>query len=274
VPPPYPDSPVIRNDIADYYFEVQRFDRDVGAALALLEARGELENTIIVMTGDHGWPFPRGKTHLYDLGSRVPLVMRWPGHVAAGSRPKGLVTLVDLAPTFLSAASIAPPEVMTGEDLLPRVRGEVAPRRSVVLGRERHTVAQENHEGGYPMRALRTEAYLYIVNFNPDDWPSGWEAPGPRPFRDCDNGPTKSFLLEHRLTYARAFALCFGKRPGDELYDVAADPWQLTNLVDDPASQGVRRLLASELHARCRQLGDPRSAGRADELVGAYRGGR
>ena len=274
VPPPYPDSPVIRNDIADYYFEVQRFDGDVGRALELLAQRGELENTLVVMTGDHGWPFPRGKTNLYDLGSRVPLVMRWPGHIDAGTRPRGLATLVDLAPTFLDAAGVAVPDVMTGLSMLPRLRGESPERTAVVLGRERHTSAQEHHDGGYPMRALRTLRFLYIRNDAPDDWPAGWEAPGRRPFRDCDNGPTKTFLLERRLEYPNAFELCFAKRPAEELYDVAADPWQLTNLAGDPAYDDDRRSLAAQLRQRCQRLGDLRALDRAEELVGQYRSGR
>ena len=103
VPPPDPDAPVIRGDIADYLAEVERFDADVGRALALLQEHGELERTVVVMTGDHGWPFPRGKTNLYDLGSRVPLVVRWPGMGGPGRVEERIVSLVDLAPTFLDA---------------------------------------------------------------------------------------------------------------------------------------------------------------------------
>ena len=77
VPDFYPDVEEVRSDIADYYFEVERWDSDVMAALKLLQKAGELENTIIAMSGDHGMPFPRCKGNLYDWGSRVPLAMRW-----------------------------------------------------------------------------------------------------------------------------------------------------------------------------------------------------
>ena len=74
----FPDVETIRSDIADYYWEVQRWDHDVAAAIRLLEEAGELDNTIIVMTGDNGIPFPRCKANLYDWGARVPLAIRWP----------------------------------------------------------------------------------------------------------------------------------------------------------------------------------------------------
>lgn len=271
LPPPYPDSEVIRNDVADYYYEVQRFDRDVGAALEVLEEQGELEDTLVVMTGDHGWPFPRGKTNLYDLGSRVPLALRWGARVEGGQRVSELVSLVDVAPTLLEAAGVEVPDAMTGTSLLPLVTGRRAERGPVVLGRERHTIAQRDHDGGYPMRALRTPRYLYVRNLRPDDWPAGWEAPGPRPFRDCDNGPTKSWILEHRDEHPRAFALCFGKRPAEELYDLEQDPWQVENLAADPAHAEARAELVRSLEEELRRLGDPRIRGEAGLDAGPYR---
>jgi N-sulfoglucosamine sulfohydrolase len=272
LPPPYPESEVIRGDIADYYVEVQRFDRDVGAALALLEARGELEDTLVVMTGDHGFPFPRGKTNLYDLGSRVPLALRWGARVEAGQRVDELVSLVDVAPTLLEAAGLEAPGEMTGLSWLPLVTGRPAPRGPVVLGRERHTVAQRDHGGGYPMRGLRTQDFLYIRNLRPNDWPMGWEAPNARPYRDIDNGPTKSWMMEHREEHPEVFALCFGKRPAEELYDLATDPWQLVNLAADPAHAEIRaeqaRLLEAELH----RLADPRVTGAGEVFdISPYR---
>lgn len=278
VPPPYPDSDVIRSDIADYYFEVQRFDRDVGRALALLEEMGELENTLVVMTGDHGWPFPRGKTNLYDLGSRVPLAMLWAGHIEAGTKVAPPTSLVDLAPTILEAARLETPDVMTGRDLSHWFAGTPPASRppQVVLGRERHTIAQQGHKGGYPMRALRTQEYLLIRNLHPDDWPAGWEAPGSRPFRDCDNGPTKTWLMENRAEHPRAFDLCFGKRPAVELYAIANDPYQLENLAAAPEHAQALQQLQAELDRQLRSALDPRLLGSAEGVQafesGPYRG--
>ena len=100
LPAAFPDSPVTRGDVADYYWEVQRFDGLVGDAVAALEEEGLLENTIVLMTGDHGMPFPRGKSNCYDLGVRVPLAVRWPGAGgAAGRTVSDFVSLTDVAPT-------------------------------------------------------------------------------------------------------------------------------------------------------------------------------
>ncbi len=102
VPPAdLPNEETIRHDVADYYFEVQRFDNDVAEAIKLLEQSGELDNTIIVMTGDHGMPFPRHKCNLYDSGTRVCLAVRWGDKVKGGRRVTDFVSLADLAPTFL-----------------------------------------------------------------------------------------------------------------------------------------------------------------------------
>jgi N-sulfoglucosamine sulfohydrolase len=71
VPPMLPDVAAVREDIAEYYAQVQRFDTDVGELLRMLEERGELDNTLVVISSDHGWSFPRGKSNLYDVGTRV-----------------------------------------------------------------------------------------------------------------------------------------------------------------------------------------------------------
>ncbi|MCP5117374.1 MAG: sulfatase-like hydrolase/transferase, partial [bacterium] len=89
----YPEAEEIRSDVADYYWEVQRFDREVGELLARLEQMGELENTLIFMTGDHGMPFPRGKGNLYDSGAQVPLVARWGARAPGGRRVTDFVSL-------------------------------------------------------------------------------------------------------------------------------------------------------------------------------------
>jgi len=205
VPADLPDCQLVRSDLADYLFEVQRFDGDVADALAVLDEQGEAANTIVVVTGDHGMPFPRHKCHLYDSGVRVPLAIRWPAAVKPGRTVTDFVSLADLAPTFLGAAGLAVPAAMTGRSLLPVLTaagsGRIDPARDHVLtGRERHTPAQEAPStGGYPMRAIRTDTHLSIRNDEPDRWPSGGAAirraasagerrgrcrqPGPRPRR-------------------------------------------------------------------------------------------
>lgn len=278
LPADLPDHKTVRHDVADYYFEVQRFDRDVAAALKLLEQSGELDNTIVVMTGDHGMPFPRHKCQLYDSGAHVPLAVRW-GAKVKGARPvTDFVSLSDLAPTFLEAANVAVPEEMTGRSLLKVLQsdksGSVDPARDHVLtGRERHGQAQEKpNPGGYPMRAIRTDRFLYIRNFAPDRWPGGCpdadQAFGGRAYGDCDGSPTKEFVIEHRddPKYRRFYELAFAKRPAEELYDLKQDPHQLTNVADQPQYAEDKKELAERLMAELKVTHDPRVVGGGDQF--------
>lgn len=98
LPAIFPDSPDVRGDVADYYFEVQRLDRELGEMLTMLQQHRELDNTIVVVTSDNGMPFPRAKSNLYDMGTRVPLAIRWPEQVPGGRTVSDFVSLTDLAP--------------------------------------------------------------------------------------------------------------------------------------------------------------------------------
>ena len=269
VPAFYPNTEVIRSDIADYYFEVQRWDSDVGEAIALLEAAGELENTIIVMTGDHGMPFPRCKGNLYDWGSRVPLAIRWGAQVPAKRTVTDMTSLTDLAPTFLEAAGLAIPPVMTGRSLMPILReggtGHIdATRDFMVYGRERHTPAQADPSSdGYPSRALRTDHWLLILNLEPERWPSGVpEGATHRSniFTDVDGGPTKDALMAMKddLEHGRFYELSFAKRGPVELYDCRTDPDQVHNLANDPEHQETIATLRAQLVEYLQATGDPR----------------
>ncbi|MBD3290668.1 sulfatase-like hydrolase/transferase, partial [candidate division KSB1 bacterium] len=228
VPPFLPDNEITRTDMCDYYFEVQRFDSDIGRLLKRLEETGELENTIIVATSDNGSPFPRCKCNLYDYGVRVPLAIQWGNKIKKEQVVDDFVNLIDLAPTFLEAANVQVPEEMDGNSLVDIFEGRNAgPARDYVLfGRERHTPSQANHWGGYPMRGIRTKDFLYIRNFKPDRSPAGDKTSirGPA-YSDIDASPTKEYLLQHRNdpNVAPLFDLACGKRPADELYDLRKD---------------------------------------------------
>ncbi len=275
LPPDLPNCETVRSDVADYLFEVQRFDRDVGEALALLEETGEAANTIVVITGDHGMPFPRHKCNLYDSGVRVPLAIRWPAIVKPGRRVTDFVSFADVAPTFLEAAGEPVPARVTGRSLMPLFSaegsGRIDPTRDhVLVGRERHGPAQEAPSmAGYPQRAIRTDNHLYIRNLEPDRWPAGAPTGSlKRPFADCDDGPSKQFILDHRDDPAVKpfFDLAFAKRPAEELYDLATDPGQLVNVAGDPAHAEIKTALATRLDEGLKASADPRMAGRGDEL--------
>jgi arylsulfatase A-like enzyme len=274
----FPDNETVRTDVADYCWEVQRFDREVGEALALLEQAGELDNTLVVMTGDHGMPFPRGKSNLYDAGTHVPLAVRWGGNGKPGRKVEDFVSLTDLAPTFLEAAGSKPLAEMTGRSLMNLLQSDKAgwidPRRDHVLyGKERHVPSQEKGNlSGYPCRALHTKEFLYIRNFRPELWPAGIpdaaQAYIGNSFADCDNGPTKSYLLQHRDDPAvkKFYDLAFARRPAEELYDLKKDPDQLVNVAGRPEYAEVRKQLAARLTAGLRATGDPRVIGGGEKF--------
>ncbi len=271
----FPDSPAVRGDVADYYFEVQRFDSDVGKAVKKLEEIGELENTIVVVTGDHGMPFPRCKGNQYDSGARVPLAIRWGANIKTPGRTvDDFVSLTDLAPTFLEIAGVPVPKVMTGKSLTGILAGKPGSRQFVLHGKERHCPGQEGHKGGYPCRAIRTHKYLYIHNFKPDRWPAGTPnhtkaaIPGAW-LGDCDNGPTKTYITANKdkdAHHRRIYDLCFAKRPAEELYDCVKDPEQLTNVAADPAYAEITKTLAAQLMANLKATADPRATGGGDEF--------
>ena len=102
----------VREDLADYYAEIQRFDTEVGQLLRRLEAIGELDNTLIVITGDNGLPFPRAKGHLYDAGVRVPLAIRWGNRAAPARQVSDFTSAADFAPAFLQAAGLPVPPLV------------------------------------------------------------------------------------------------------------------------------------------------------------------
>ena len=275
----YPDVEEVRSDVADYYWEVQRFDRELGALLQRLKNQGELENTLIVVTGDHGMPFPRCKGNVYDCGARVPLAIRWDAKIPPNRTVTDFVSLTDVAPTFLEAAGVAAPRQMTGRSLLPVLKsekeGRVDPRRDhVIVGRERHVTAQEAPlSGGYPVRALRTDRFLYIRNFEPDRWPAG--TPNhKRAYRkgawlaDCDNGATKMYLWRHRedADVKAKYDLCFAKRPAEELYDLEKDAEQVHNVAGDPTYADAKADLAQRLTEQLTHYDDPRILGGAEKF--------
>ena len=278
-----PDVPEVREDVADYLGECQAFDAGLGVLLDRLEEIGELDNTLVVVSGDHGIPgMPRGKCNLYDIGNEVALAARWPGHIAPGRVIEDLINIMDLCPTFLEAADVTPPDCMSARSLRDVLEspdsGQVDPERTfVVTGRERHVAAAREGNLPYPQRAIRTNDFLYIRNFAPDRWPIG-DPRGlddlhaePPPYEDiCDNtfaayadmdgSPTKAWMIHHRAEegVTGLFRVGFGKRPGEELFDLRVDPDHMNNLADDPAFADTKQQLADRLMAVLRANNDPR----------------
>ena len=272
VPHHLPDEPIVRGDLLDYYVAIEKFDETVRQALESLQEAGLLENTLVVITSDNGMPFPRSKATLYDSGVRVPLAISWPGHIAGGRRVDELTMLTDLAPTFLEAAGLEPPTDMTGRSLLPILLSDSStppdPREAIFFGMERHSGARAGGKG-YPSRAIRTRSFLYIRNYEPDRWPGG--DPDPRasvraiPYGEVDPSPTKTLVreLQQQEPFRRYFELAFAKRPAEELYKVAEDPAQLSNLAGNPDYAEVKQRLSRQLLDYLATTGDPRALGKS-----------
>jgi len=278
VPSFYPDTKEIRSDLLDYAVHIEWFDTHLGRMIAQLEAIGELENTLIVVTGDNGMPFPRCKAACYEWGIHVPLAVYWGGQIRGARVIDDFVSFTDLAPTFLEAAGLPVPEYMTGKSLMPLLMAEgsgriEAQRDRVVVGVERHFPGGRAGGWGYPIRAIRTRQYLYIRNLASDRWPAGdptgpvWPDDDPTGgFGDVDGSPTKRYLCEHRSDHRRFYDLAFGKRPAEELYDVSQDPYQLQNLADDTRYAEAKSELARRLKRELINTQDPRALGRGQEL--------
>jgi N-sulfoglucosamine sulfohydrolase len=281
MPPFLADVPEVREDLADYFGEAQAFDAAIGMLVDRLKQTGELENTMIIISGDHGAPgFTHGKCNLYDFGSSVPLAIRW-GGAKGGRIVDDLVSLTDIAPTILEAAGVAVPESMTGRSLVDVLKsdqsGQVDPKRTAVyIGRERHVAQARADFKPYPQRAIRTHDFLYIINFKPERWPLG------DPYRldsdipptateiteetfttlpDEDAGPAKAWLVTHRddPQWRSLFDLSYGKRPREELYDLKKDSHQIKNVATDPEYQMARMELQDRLMNELTSTNDPRT---------------
>ena len=265
-----PDHPVTRGEILDYGLEIEHFDRHLGRILATLEAADELKNTLVIVTSDHGNPLPRSKCNLYDSGSRVPFAVYWPERIPGGRVVSDFVSLVDVAATVLDAAGIEIPRSVSGSSLMPILRsrsaGRVDSKRDFVVSAfERHIICRQDGVG-YPMRSIRTHAWSYIRNDEPDRWPAGdpdFNSSHQGFFGDVDRGASKRFMLANAMDpKVRPFYLrSFGRRPKEELYDMKADPGQLQNLANRPEYALVLEQLRTRLDSFLDAQKDPRRQG-------------
>ena len=221
VPPYNADTPVTREDYANYYHEVSRFDHFVGLVRDELDRQGVLENTFLVVGTDNGRPFPRAKSRLYDSGIKTPWVVHFPKLIKQGAVTRSFVSSIDLSATCLELAGVEIPDSVQGRSFVPILKDPVATVREVVFA-EQNWHVYRNHS-----RLVRWGDFAYIRNNFPDQinicaesdltYPAGrelWQAHAA--------GKTSA---EHWQVFADP---C----PGEELYNVREDPHQLTNLAD------------------------------------------
>lgn len=255
LPPYYPDDPVMREDWAQYLNSVMYVDQEVGRIMSRLETDGHMNNTVVFFTTDHGISHARGKQFLYEEGTHVPLVVWAPGRIPGGSIRRELAAHIDIAATSLYFAGLVVPEHMESRPLFgPKAR----PREFVVSARDRCDETVER------LRSVRKGTFTYIRNFYP-------ERPHLQPNAYKDG---KEIVIRLRELYAggklaghpseRLFAV---PRPREELYDRETDPWELTNLADDPVHAQTLAELRGVLDTWIRET---RDQGQSPETEAAY----
>jgi arylsulfatase A-like enzyme len=285
VPSCWPDNETVRNDMLDYAFEVEHFDRHLGRMLELLEKKGLLENTLVVVTGDNGMPFPHDKGNTYHDSNRMPLAVMWlEGVKNPGRTVDDLVSFIDYAPTFIEVAGLRWEQTgmapAAGRSLVDIFRSEksgcVTPERDhVLVGRERNDIGRPN-DWGYPVRGIVKDAMLYLHNFEPSRWPCVNPETG---YLDTDAGPTKTEVLKTRTDPVQKhfWEVCFGIRPREELYDLKQDPDCVINLADSGDRQVVKAKLKRQLFDELKVQEDPRVLGQGmvfDEYLHANKNNR
>jgi len=223
LPPYYPDHPVIRDEVANYYDAIQMLDTQVGATLDALKADGVLDNTIIFLFGDNGRCLLRGKQWLYDGGTHIPLLARYPGVVPAGQRRDDPVLSLDITAQTLTWAGLPLPKPFHGQNLF----GAKA-RSHIFTARDRCDMTV------FRLRTVRDARYRYIRNFTPD-----------RPFLQHNEYKEKQYPVwnlikelaaQDKLTPEQA-VLAAPTMPEEELYDLQTDPHQIKNLAKSNAPE-------------------------------------
>ncbi|BCW05921.1 sulfatase [Arthrobacter sp. NtRootA1] len=218
VPAYLPDNESTRADIAAFHGSIRQLDAAMGRIFKAINEELNPRTTMIVFTTDHGAPFPRAKSSLYDAGTGVTLIVRPPTawDVRPGVR-REIVSHLDILPTFLDAAGASADENLEGISLRSPMQ------EPLDTGSERVVFTSKSHHDHYdPIRAVRSENYAYIRNFEPN--------PLLKLSGDLEGSPTRHGMGDSHLA----------PRPREELYDREIDPDELTNLVDDPTYAGIR----------------------------------
>ena len=245
-PPLFPDTPEIRQDMANFKASARLMDEGFDTVLRALDASGLAENTLVICTTDHGLAFPNMKCNLNQHGMGVMLMLRGPGGFAGGKVVDALVSQVDLFPTVCAAAGLPAPDWLQGVSLLPLVQDGAAAVRQVVYGDINFHCVYD------PTRSARTLRWNYVRRFQP--YPH-------IPMPNVDASPTKDEWLEHGWVEQPPAA--------EELYDLVFDPNEQHNLAASPAHQPVLDEMRARLMAWMLDTDDPLLRGPILPPVGA-----
>ncbi len=260
MPPWLPDTPASRIDLAQYYSCVQNMDDFVGELLAKLDAGGQAANTLVVVTGDHGIGYARGKTSVYPAGTQVPCFIKGPG-VKGGRTLTTPISQMDFNPTFLEAFGIAPQTLCHGKSLWPVLKGatDAIPDRTTIMTETNHGLSSAP-KGQKPTkaRAVCDGRYYYIGNVYQDTFQGpieqaisigsgNGEYGDPSPQYSIDlHDETVRHKADQPLPYELLRQLCMADAPKEELYDLDADPWAVKNLINDAAHAETAAKLRQE----------------------------
>jgi arylsulfatase A-like enzyme len=229
------DHPHTRRDMASFKASARSLDQGVGTVLNALEENGVADDTLVILTTDHGLAHPGAKCTMYDRGIGILLVLRGPGGFERGRVQDALVSQLDLYPTICDVAGIDHPSWLEGVSLVPLVRGEVDEVRDEVFAEVTYHAAYE------PQRAVRTSRYKYMRRFDETH-------PG-RVLANTDDGQTKDVMLAAGWDQVLP--------PVEALYDLWLDPTEGDNRIDDPALEKVLADLRNRLHDWMVRTDDP-----------------
>ncbi len=252
MPPYLPDTPKARKALARHYDKIAYNDRLVGKILAQLEEDGLADHTVVFIWSDHGCGLPRSKREVYDSGTHVPLMVRWPGQCQPGTVDERVVSLIDLAPTVLSLASIPLPPFLQGQPFL----GPAAQPRQYAFS------TRDRMDDAYDMvRGARSARYRYVRNY----YPNRNRFPATR-FLNRHPVMEEVWRLAAEEKLTPEVATLFAPKSSEELFDLANDPWEMNNLAEDPAHAEILAEHRAAVDRWQRETGDLGSLSE-DELV-------
>jgi arylsulfatase A-like enzyme len=247
IPPYLLDSPILRETRVDYYTDVTQLDAEVGQVLDSMERHG-FGDALFMFTADQGSQFPFSKWNLYDAGIKVPLLVRWPGVTSPGERNDAIVSQVDFLPTIIEAGGNTAPAAIDGRSFLQVLKGQGDSQRTEVYAA--HTGDTQMNQA--PMRCIRTPRYKYIENLASDI----------RYTTHVNKGPTTQSYYADWVSRAdddqaaKQIVDRYERRPPEELYDLQADPFELTNLADDAGHAEIKSQLRERLHQWRKEQGE------------------
>ena len=249
LPPDFIDTPETRQHWARYLSDITGMDQEMGRIYKFAQEKFG-KNFIFLFTSDHGGQWPRGKWNLYDSGTRVPLIVTWPGHVAAGKRTDAMVSWVDILPTMIDLAGSTVPGKIDGKSFASVLAGKQDTHRDKIFT----THTGDGVMNIFPIRSVRVENFKYIHNLHPDAYHTNHSdrlrKDGAGAFWDSWDRAAK--------TDPRAAAIIqrYYTRPREELFDLEKDPLELNNLATKPQHQAKLGQLKTELAAWTKSQGD------------------